>query len=360
MHRGMVRFFNKFYRKNSNIVMQFIIYLGIWFRFATKSMIVLVKWLGSLVTGTSIKKDLNHQTTKLTECFLKDIPFDKKAFLISGATSIVGLRLIAKLLKNDSQIVAISRKPKGDGLVDGVSWITPNPILIREFIRRYNIVHFVHLAPIWVLPEYLKMLGNTNIRKVISLSSTSVLSKTNSVDQKDRILATMLSDGEEDSRNYCNTHNMELVILRPTLIYGDPKDGNLSNIIRFVKWFGFYPIVGQGVGRRQPIHVDNVVDSCFTIMNSNSMVAGTYEISGGEVLSYKQMVTRIFRHLGKRPLVLSMPLGFFRICIDIVTKVGVFPNISPSMADRMNNDLCYDHNRATRDFGFKPGNYLYR
>ncbi|MFC1665636.1 NAD(P)-dependent oxidoreductase, partial [Pseudomonadota bacterium] len=146
----------------------------------------------------------------------------------------------------------------------------------------------------------------------------------------------------------------------PTMIYGDPHDGNLSNIARIIRWFGFYPIVGRGDGLRQPIHVSEVADSCLSVLKSTTLRDTIYEISGGEVLSYKQMVIRVFEYLGRKPLILSLPLKLFRIVIKIVTKFGMVSSISPSMADRMNRDLCFGHERAAKDFGFKPGSFYYR
>lgn len=359
MHNGMVRFFRKFYRKDYILPVRIMVYGGIWVRFVIKCFVVILRRLVFIRGKNDINRDIGVAISNCGGGHSIIKSNIKEVVLISGATSIVGSRLIDKLLARDYQVVAISRNPQIDGLVSDVIWITPNPVLVREYVQRFDIVNFVHLAPIWVLPKYLGMLTDSKIKKIISLSSTSVLSKTTSVDHRDRTLARRLRDGEDLSEKSCGVQKIDLVILRPTLIYGDPRDGNLSNIIRFIQWFGFYPIVGRGGGLRQPIHVNEVADSCFAILNTGTKKTGTYAISGGEVLSYKQMVTRIFKHLGKKPLILSLPLNLFRFCIDMMTKVGVFTSISPSMADRMNCDLCFDHSRAMRDFDFNPGKFTY-
>ncbi len=63
-----------------------------------------------------------------------------------------------------------------------------------------------------------------------------------------------------------NKQGVEWVILRPTLIYGHGRDKNITEIARFIRRFGFFPLLGKANGLRQPIHVEDVAEACFAAL----------------------------------------------------------------------------------------------
>jgi uncharacterized protein YbjT (DUF2867 family) len=91
-------------------------------------------------------------------------------------------------------------------------------------------------------------------------------------------------------------------------------------------------------------------------MQAAGAAGRSYNISGGEVLAYKEMVARIFKVLGRSPIFLTTPLWLFRIAAPFVRVVPKFYDWSPSMAERMNQDLVFDHSEAAKDLHlhFRP------
>jgi nucleoside-diphosphate-sugar epimerase len=79
-----------------------------------------------------------------------------------------------------------------------------------------------------------------------------------------------------------------------------------------------------------------------------------YNISGGETLTYREMVARVFAALGRRPLLLTVPLWAFRLAVSALRCLPRYRQWSAAMAERMNRDLVFDHTEAGRDIGFKP------
>ncbi|VAX09418.1 hypothetical protein MNBD_GAMMA26-117, partial [hydrothermal vent metagenome] len=77
-------------------------------------------------------------------------------------------------------------------------------------------------------------------------------------------------------------------------------------------------------------------------------------ISGGEVLSYKEMIDRVFTALRKNPCYLPVPSMLLRLGVLLLRLLPKFKGVSSGMAERMNQDLVFDHGAATRDFGFNP------
>ena len=89
--------------------------------------------------------------------------------------------------------------------------------------------------------------------------------------------------------------------MRPTLIYGLGKVKNVREIAALIKRFGFFPIVGAGNGKRQPVHAEDLARACVSALLTETAANRAYNISGGEVLTYREMVNRIFASLADAP-----------------------------------------------------------
>ena len=140
----------------------------------------------------------------------------------------------------------------------------------------------------------------------------------------------------------------------PTLIYGGGRDGNISEIARLIRRFGFFPLVGQGLGLRQPVHGADVAAACVAALNTAKASNREYNLSGAEVLPYGEMVGRVFAAVGRRPRFLVVPLGVFKLALVGLRLLPRYRHWSAAMAQRMNQDLVFDHADAARDLGFRP------
>ena len=136
---------------------------------------------------------------------------------------------------------------------------------------------FLSFAPIWVVPSYLERLSASKVRRVVVLSSTSRFIKEQSPDPRERALAQCLIRAEDCVRKWAQERGVEWVILRPTMIYGFGRDKNIAEVARFIRRFGFFPLIGGGVGLRQPVHVDDVVQACMAALNTPCVESGSYK-----------------------------------------------------------------------------------
>ena len=173
---------------------------------------------------------------------------------------------------------------------------------VEKYSGSGQIPLWVSLLPILTLAEWYPYIERYGPRRVVVLSSTSVFSKVNSSDESERVLATKFADAETDLAKWSQKRSIECVILRPTLIYGRGLDRNVSQIARFIRRFGFFPICSPANGLRQPIHVDDVAWACKSALETASAEGHSYNISGGETLTYKEMVTRIFATFEKKQM----------------------------------------------------------
>ncbi len=277
---------------------------------------------------------------------------------VLGATSLVGGCLLPLLTEAGLDVTACSRQAvsRHD---EGVEWrqlpTAGLPVLFRgETVTPL----WICVAPIWVLPDYFALLDAQGARRVVALSSTSRYTKDDSSDLQEQAVALRLADAEARLQTWAKSSGVEWVILRPTLIYGLGQDKNIAEIARFIDRFGFFPLFGKADGLRQPIHAADVAGACLAALLTPCAANRGYAISGGETLSYRNMVARIFTALGRRQRLLTVPLWAFRLAVAVLRRLPRYRQWSAAMAERMGRDLVFDHSEAVRDLGFKPSAFM--
>jgi nucleoside-diphosphate-sugar epimerase len=228
----------------------------------------------------------------------------------------------------------------------------------REEVFSGDVEEWVCLAPIWVLPGYLPMIERCRPKRIVALSSTSIFTKQDSSDLAERETVARLEEGERQLIAWAESHDVEWVILRPTLIYGRGLDRNICEIARFIRRSGFFPLFGKALGLRQPVHVDDVAAACYSALRSRQARNHAYSLSGETQLTYRGMVGQVFGVLGRRKRFVQIPMPMFRAALACLRLLPRFRKWSPAMAERMNRDMVFDHFDASRDLGFSPRPFL--
>lgn len=279
---------------------------------------------------------------------------------ILGATSLVGYHLLPLLVQSGARVTAFSRNVQANQ-EDGIEWVSVGQAVSPLELSSSSageIPSWICLAPIWVLPSYFDFLVAMGARRVVALSSSSRFSKQDSSDIEEQAVARRLMDNEARLQSWAKEKGVEYVILRPTLIYDLGRDRNISEIARFIRWFWFFPVLGQASGLRQPVHAEDVARACVRALDSDSAPNHAYNLSGGEILTYRDMVGRVFAVLNRSPRILHVPLVLFRFAIACLRCLPRYRRWSVAMAERMNRDLVFDHSEAVRDLDFEPRAFL--
>ena len=185
---------------------------------------------------------------------------------VLGATSLVGACLLPLLACSGWHVTAYTRQPVGHA-GDGVVWkqLSLNHAKTVEEVTPY----WLCVAPIWVLPDYFALIETSGARRVVVLSSSSRFTKVGSGDMAEQATAAKLIDGETRLQAWAESRGIEWTILCPTLIYGIGRDKNISEIARFIRRFGFFPVLGEAKGLRQPIHAEDVAGACLAALQGS-------------------------------------------------------------------------------------------
>jgi hypothetical protein len=88
----------------------------------------------------------------------------------------------------------------------------------------------------------------------------------------------------------------------------------------------------------------------------------SYNLSGGETLTYMEMVQKIFLFYGKPCRIISLPATVWRIVFALMHLIrpGSKLQLNVNMALRMNKDLVFDYSEAGSDFGYSPSPFVFR
>lgn len=278
---------------------------------------------------------------------------DERHVGLIGATSLVGECLQKQLRQHHWRITAFSRY-HNTRHNDQVTWRQFDTSAETPHCSHEKINYWICVAPIWVLPQHFNLLLTYGIKRIVILSSTSRFSKHDSSDRTEQHTAQLLMDSENQVQEWAANHEIDWIILRPTLIYGYGRDKNVSEIARFINRFGFFPLFGAAHGLRQPIHVNDVSFACFTTLNTLNLKNRSYNLTGKDTLTYREMVKKIFLALNRRPHIITVPLWIFRLVLLLLRWHPRYQHWTSAMAERMNQDLVFDSSEARKDFSFHP------
>jgi nucleoside-diphosphate-sugar epimerase len=263
-----------------------------------------------------------------------------------GARSPVGDAVVRELSASVQFLRFSRRAQESDGHGD---W----RVLGRDDVGTVETV--ISLMPVWALAEHHTQLEAMGCRRLVALSSTSRFTKQDSVRPADRELAERLRRGEDETVAWARRAGAEVVVLRPTMIYGHDGDGNVSTMRRVLRRFRMFPVVGTASGLRQPVHLADVAwaAACIATGTSGQAHAQAYTISGAEVLSYREMVDRVRATVAGPTIVLRVPPALFRLA-ERCAPWSRTAHTAAGMAERMSSDMVFDHRAAAEAFGYSP------
>ena len=271
--------------------------------------------------------------------------------LVLGATSLIGRRLLSAPAPPGVTVTALSRQAPVQP-VGGLDWVVGDLQDGKLAARLGRVDAVLSLSPIWLLPRALPALLATGATRLVAFSSTSRLTKARSPVASEREVAERLAAGEAAVMEACGVAGVGWTILRPTLIYSEGEDGNVSRLAALIARFGVLPLAGRGEGLRQPVHAGDLAEAAWRVLDAPAAVDSIYALPGGETLSYREMTVRIFEALGSRPRLLSLPPLLWRLGLTVVSPW--LPNATVAMGGRMNENLTFDVTPAATDFGYAP------
>jgi len=146
-------------------------------------------------------------------------------------------------------------------------------------------------------------------------------------------------------------------VLRLGAVYGSRIKGNYERLTHALARNRFIPI-GNGFNRRTLVY-DKDVSRAAALAVSHPAAAGrVFNVTDGEFHTLNEIIESICSALGRKPLLLSLPVGPTRTLIGLIEKgshaIGLKPPITRAIIDKYTEDIAVYSSLIQKELGFMP------
>ena len=283
--------------------------------------------------------------------------------MVTGATGFLGGALVKRLSSGDRSsdvVVAVRRAgvawPESvrsiqvDGLLPTTDW--------NEALQRVSVivhcaarVHVMSDKSIDPLAEYrrVNVEGTANlarqaaalgVRRFVFLSSIKVNGEFTDVGRTfaaDDIpspadpYGVSKHEAEQQLRQIATETNMEVVIIRPPLVYGPGVKANFESMMRWLARGVPLPLAAVTKNCRSLVALDNLVDLVVTCLSHPAAANQVFLVSDGEDLSTAELLRRMGAALGQPARLFYVPSVLLKLGATMVNKPGIYQRLCGSL-----------------------------
>ena len=254
-----------------------------------------------------------------------------KNCLIFGGSGQIGRNLIRKLTKNNYKVTVVTRNlhqksyiiktQANAGYIEIVEANIFDEKKIRELFKRSDIC----INLVGILFEKKKGDSFKNIHSIFP----SILAKlSKEYNLKHFLHLSALGINEAQDSHYAKSKldgeskifkNFPLAtVLRPSVVYSS-DDNFTTNFMTLLNRLPFFPLYYKGNTKFSPIHCSDLTDVIYDVISKN-IYSKIIECVGPEIVTFRQIIERLLRLMGKKRLLIPIPLkmaelsaGFFEL-----------------------------------------------
>ena len=195
--------------------------------------------------------------------------------------------------------------------------------------------------------------AGTRVKRFVYVSSVKVLGKTSpngsftesSFPNPQDPYAISKWEAENGLAEIACGSGMDLVILRPPLVYGPGVKGSFLSLLRLVD-LGLPLPLGAITNRRSLLYLGNLVDAIRLCLSRPTAPGRTFLLRDSEDLSTTELIRRLAAALGRRTALFSMPEPLLWITARCVGR--------RAEAERLLGSLTVDDRRIRAELAWKP------
>jgi UDP-glucose 4-epimerase len=294
----------------------------------------------------------------------------KVSFLVTGAAGCVGKVLLERLGSVGARAFGldIAQPPEG---FDAGSWIQGDILDAGSYAEKFRgidvVVHLAALAhTVPRTKEEADRFWDVNLKGAKTLIAVAAEQGVRRFVHVSTVAVQVPSDGGiassyADSKRAAEREvfefgdRIEIVVVRPTTVYGPNDRGNIFKLIRWVDR-GLPAIIGSGENRKSLVYSRNLADALL-FLSEHGKSGESYVVTDGHDLSMKEIVREISRSLGRGDRWPSIPLGAVNAITGfnkwVADHFGVPRLISGDMVNKLTGETVYDSS-PLYSLGFRP------
>lgn len=296
-------------------------------------------------------------------------------FLVTGATGFIGRFLCKQLLASGCAVYGTLLEPESPSLLeDGVKPIIIQPLGadtslsyalqgIDAVVHLAASVHIMGNQTNNALAEFQKVnvAGTARLARDASCAGVKRFVFVSSIKVNGECAVTPYSEcstpmpldpygiskyeAEQLLRKIEAETGLDVVIVRPPLVYGPGVKANFFNMIKTISTGIPLPFASIQ-NARSLIYVGNLVDALVLSATHPAAAGQTYLVSDGEDVSTSELIQRMAKVLGVSERLFPLPLMFLRLSGLLIGK--------GSAVNRLISSLCVDITKIRRELGWTP------
>lgn len=153
-------------------------------------------------------------------------------------------------------------------------------------------------------------------------------------------------EAEQFLRQVASETGLEVVIIRPPLVYGPRVKGNFASMMSWIARGVPLPLGAVTNNRRSLVALDNLIDLIVTCLDHPAAANQTFLVSDGESVSTTDLLRRLGNAIGKPARLLPVSLVLLRAAATLLGK--------GDMVQRLLGNLQVDISHTCKTLGWKP------
>jgi nucleoside-diphosphate-sugar epimerase len=291
--------------------------------------------------------------------------------LVTGANGFVGRALCPRLAELGYEVVPVVRRQSNIAneviVHDAASWKAALNVCesVIHLAARAHVMQDQERNPLQAFRvsnvdttiELAKRAVEAGVRRFVFMSSIKVNGEEttsgcrfrpeDATDPKDPY-AISKWEAEQGLFEIAKRTGLEVVIIRPPLVYGPSVKGNFATLIKWVKNGVPLPF-GTLRNRRSMIGLDNLLSFtvlCADIDRSPNAKGQVFLVSDGEDVSTTELLRRVAKAYGCKSRMFSVPADLMRLA---ARSTG-----NSLLVDRLFGSLVVDDSKARQMLGWHP------
>jgi len=155
-------------------------------------------------------------------------------------------------------------------------------------------------------------------------------------------------EAEQALQSIAQTSKMELVVIRPPLVYGPDVKGNFAKLVQWVR-AGIPMPLGAVDNKRSMVALDNLVafsTLCANFAESPNAAGQVFLVSDGDDVSTTELLHRVARAYACKARLLSVPTWLLSDAVRLLGRSAV--------AERLLGSLTIDDSKARELLRWQP------
>ncbi|MCE6975988.1 SDR family oxidoreductase [Pseudomonas frederiksbergensis] len=293
--------------------------------------------------------------------------------LVTGASGFVGEAVVFRLLL-DRKFIPIAAA-RGTTRLNGLCTVVPFELTDSKALPNLNDVqvvihaaarvHVMNETAIDALTEFRKVnvegtlrlarrAAASGVKRFIFISSIKVNGESTVLGKPFRAndfpapadpYGVSKHEAEEALKQLSLDTGMEVVIIRPPLVYGPGVKANFLSMMRWLERGVPLPL-GAIKNRRSLVAIGNLVDLINVCINHPEAAGNIFLVSDGEDLSTSQLLRRMADALGVKPRLLSIPYWVLNLGASLIGR--------RDLVQRLCGSLQVDINKTRDILGWRP------